>query len=93
MAGRVLRKHPDLPYKQIVQCLKTRWPFPRTAAAALQYVWNDGQWRSLQANPFINQVNARALQALAKCKTQLPAYLQRSPSRGRSGDHFRSLEE
>ena len=33
MAGRVLRKHPDLPYKQIVQCTKTRWPFLRTAAA------------------------------------------------------------
>lgn len=93
MAGRVLRRHPDLPYKQIVQCLKTRWPFPRTATPALQFVWSDGQWRSLQANPFINQVNARALQALAQSKTQLPAYLQRSQSQRRSGDHWRSFEE
>src|SRR5262249_19849988 len=83
MAGRVLRQHPDLPYKQIVQCMKTCWPFPRTATPALQYVWNDGQWRSLQANPFINQVNGRALQALAQSKTQLPAYLLRYQPRRR----------
>jgi superfamily II DNA or RNA helicase len=93
MAGRVLRKHTDLPSKQIVQCMKTRWPFPRTAGPALQYVWNDGQWRSLQVNPFINQVNARALQALAKCKTQLPVYLSRNQLRRRSDDRVRSLEE
>lgn len=93
MAGRVLRQHPDLPYKQIVQCMKTRWPFSRTAVPALQYVWSDGQWRSLQANPFINQVNARALQALAQSKTELPAYLLRSQSRHRSRDHWRSFEQ
>src|SRR5436853_605018 len=37
MAGRVLRKHPDHPFKQIVQCQKSPWPFLRTAGAALQY--------------------------------------------------------
>jgi superfamily II DNA or RNA helicase len=83
MAGRVLRKHPGLAYKQIVQCTRTRWPFLRTAAAALQYTWSDGQWRSLQANPFINQVNARALQALAQSDVQLPAYLKRQQPRRR----------
>src|SRR5262249_34706439 len=50
MAGRVLRKHASLPFKQVVQCGRTPWPFPRTAAPALQYTWVDGQWRSLQAN-------------------------------------------
>src|SRR5947209_6867785 len=40
MAGRALRKHPELPCKQIVQCPRTRWPFPRTAAAALQFAWS-----------------------------------------------------
>jgi superfamily II DNA or RNA helicase len=75
MAGRVLRKHPSLPFKQIVQCVKTRWPFLRTAAAALQYTWVEDQWRSLQANPFINQVNGRALQALAQTNVSLPDFL------------------
>jgi hypothetical protein len=93
MAGRVLRQHPDLPYKQIVQCLATRWPFPRTAAPALQFVWSDGQWRSLQANPFINRVNGRALQALAQSNTQLPAYLSRHQPRRMQRKRWRSSEE
>jgi superfamily II DNA or RNA helicase len=93
MAGRVLRKHPGLPCKQIVQCMKTRWPFLRTAAAALQYTWNDGQWRSLQANPFINQVNGRALQALAQSNVQLPAYLARHQLRRRPRDAGRRFED
>jgi superfamily II DNA or RNA helicase len=76
MAGRVLRQHPALPYKQVVQCPRTRWPFLRTAAAALQYTWADGSWRSLQANPLIGQVNGRMLQALARTTVDLPAYLK-----------------
>jgi hypothetical protein len=75
MAGRVLRKHPALPFKQIVQCQRTRWPFLRTAAAALQYTWIDGGWRSLQANSFIKAVNGRALQALAQINVTLPEHL------------------
>src|SRR5262249_30787312 len=47
MGGRVLRQHPEHPVKQIVQCNQTRWPFPRTAAPLIQYVWADGEWRSL----------------------------------------------
>src|SRR5262249_46502601 len=77
MGGRVLRKHPSLPFKQIVQCTRTRWPFLRTAAAELQYTWMGGEWRSLQANPCINEVNGRALQALAQLEVSLPALLQR----------------
>ena len=79
MGGRVLRKHPRLPFKQIVQCQKTPWPFLRTAAAAVQYTWVNGEWRSLQLNPFIDQVNGRALQALAQISVELPKFLtQRS---------------
>jgi superfamily II DNA or RNA helicase len=80
MAGRVLRKHPDLPIKQIVQCQKTRWPFMRTALPDLQYTWVDGDWRSLQVNPCVNQVNGRMLRALARIEVELPKYL-----RGKAG--------
>jgi superfamily II DNA or RNA helicase len=83
MGGRVLRKHPALPFKQIVQCSQTPWPFLRTAAAALQYTWADGAWRSLQANPFINQVNGRALQALAQTNTTLPNFILQRTAFGR----------
>jgi superfamily II DNA or RNA helicase len=75
MAGRVLRQHPELPHKQIVQCPRTRWPFPRTAAPALQFTWAGGGWRSLQANPLIAQVNGRALRALAQTDVSLPEFL------------------
>jgi superfamily II DNA or RNA helicase len=78
MCGRVLRKYPALPFKQIVQCQKTRWPFPRTATAALQYTWVDGEWRSLQVNPRISALNCAMLHALARIEVQLPACLQRS---------------
>ena len=42
---------------------KRAWPFLRTATPAVQFIWGGGDWRSLQVNPFINQVNGRALQA------------------------------
>jgi superfamily II DNA or RNA helicase len=82
MCGRVLRKHPDLPIKQIVQCQKTRWPFTRTAAAALQYTWAESEWRSLHVNPRLNAINCAMLQALARIDVQLPPLLQRhAPAR------------
>jgi superfamily II DNA or RNA helicase len=75
MAGRVLRPHPDLAFKQIVQCQQTRWPFARTATPAIQYVWSSGEWRSLEVNPLITQVNLRTLQALAQSNVTLPDYI------------------
>jgi superfamily II DNA or RNA helicase len=77
MAGRVLRRHADHPFKQIVQCHQTRWPFARTAAPQIQYVWTNGEWRSLEVNPRITQVNMRTLKALAQTDAQLPEYVLR----------------
>ncbi len=86
MAGRVLRKHPEVPVKQIVQCQRTRWPFIRTAAAQVQYTWSGDAWRSLQVNPLISAVNGRTLQALAKTETRLPDWLVKRTSRPRARD-------
>jgi superfamily II DNA or RNA helicase len=93
MAGRVLRKHPSLPFKQIVQCVKTRWPFQRTAAPAFQYVRGDGGWRSLTANPLIHQVNGRTLQALARIEVSLPKYLTQRTGTHRLRERFRSRRD
>ncbi len=83
MGGRVLRKHPEVPIKQIVQCPKTRWPFVRTAAAALQHRWVEGVWRTLEVSPRIEQASRQVLCALARIPSQLPRYLaerqRRSP--------------
>jgi superfamily II DNA or RNA helicase len=84
MAGRVLRKHPDFPFKQIVQCQKTRWPFVRTATPAVLYTWTGDEWRSLQVNPHFSQINGRMLQTLARTETQLPAWLTKRTPRQRS---------
>jgi superfamily II DNA or RNA helicase len=82
MCGRVLRKHPELPFKQIVQCQRSPWPFVRTAGAALQYAWIDDEWRTLQANPEIHAISAQTLRALAQIQVELPRYvLQRQDRR------------
>jgi superfamily II DNA or RNA helicase len=93
MAGRVLRQHPDLPYKQVVQCQTTRWPFPRTAAPALQYVWAGDGWRSLEVNPLISQVHARTLQALARSEVTLPEFVARRSGWRRIREQWRARDE
>lgn len=72
MGGRVFRKHPEMPWKQIVQCKNTRHPFIKTATADEQYVWTDDQWRSLSVNRAINAVSDRTRQMLARTKVTLP---------------------
>ncbi len=87
MCGRVLRKHPSAPVKQIVQCARTRWPFVRTAGAAAQFTWQDGEWRSLTLNPRINEVAGRAVRALARIRVALPDMIGRAAEARE--DHFR----
>ena len=72
MAGRVFRKHPDLPQKQIVQCKATRHPFIKTAMADQQYVWVGDGWRSLTLNPQIAAVSDPARADDRPAQVQLP---------------------
>jgi superfamily II DNA or RNA helicase len=88
MCGRVFRRHPARPFKQIVQCQQTRWPFVRTAAAAQHYTWIDNSWRSLEPNAKINQVNTRVLQTLARIEVKLPRILENQAGAAPRGDHF-----
>lgn len=93
MCGRAFRKHPDLPFKQIVQCRQTCWPFVRTAAAALQYTWTDNGWQTLTVNPHIERVQARTLQALARIDIQLPRILVIRHSQSRRLQDLRRRNE
>jgi len=72
MGGRVFRNHPELRHKQIVQCKNTRHPFVKTAMADEQYVWVDGQWRSLSLNQEISAISDRARHVIARAQVQLP---------------------
>ncbi len=82
MCGRAFRKHAAVPFKQIVQCQKTRWPIQRTAKAAQQFLWVDGGWRSLTVNDQIDAVTQRTLRALAHIEVKLPRCLQSQAARG-----------
>ncbi len=82
MAGRVLRKHPALPFKQIVQCTKTPYPFPKTALAALQHVLTNGEWRTIQVNPHIDAVTHRTMRALVNIKVDMPGFIKKQLLKG-----------
>lgn len=81
MGGRVFRKHESLPFKQIVQCRRTRHPFVKTALADEQYAWSDEGWHTLKLNRRIADISDRARQAIARSQAKLPpivaAYRQR----------------
>lgn len=79
MAGRGFRKHPDLPFKQIVQCAQTRHPFPRSATPVEQYLWSeaDGSWRSLKLNRQIEAMTRRMQALIAVSHSELPNLLAR----------------
>ena len=85
MCGRVLRKHPAIPFKQVVQCQKTRWPFLKTALAAQQYAWTEESWRSLTVNPQIEAINRRTLKVLAGIRPELPKFLAKQRAIRRRG--------
>ena len=81
MCGRVFRKHPDVPVKNIVQSKLTKWPFTKVALARQQYLWQEDEWRSLTVNPLINTVNSRARLAIANITVDLPAFVKRHRDR------------
>ena len=82
MCGRVLRKHPDLRFKQIVQCDRTRHPFPRTASPAEQYLWHADGWRALTVNRHLEAMCQKMQHLVATLPVTLPEFLRpKTPSR------------
>jgi len=72
MAGRVFRKHPAVPVKQIVQCKQTRHPMVKTATAEQQFVWAADRWRTLNVNRRIDEITEMSRQLIAQSKVELP---------------------
>lgn len=72
MAGRAFRKHADLPFKQVVQCKKTKHPIIRTAIADEQYAWTENGWRSLTINAQIDAIAARSRKIIGSIQIELP---------------------
>lgn len=79
MAGRVFRKFPGIPIKNIVQCTKTKWPFLRTAMPLKQHKWetngSEGAWTSIEGNNNSEVGVENITVALAQIVTELPKFL------------------
>lgn len=84
MGGRVFRKFPSLPFKQIVQSKESRWPFDRTATPEQSFVWLGSDWRSLTVNPALNAMNQNARMAIATTEVELPAFVVNRRERKRA---------
>jgi len=74
MGGRAFRQFPGLDFKQIVQSKQTKWPFIRTAMPAMQYLWVQDEWRSLEVNPRLNDINQAARMVIAQTAVDLPKF-------------------
>lgn len=78
MGGRVFRQHAELPFKQIVQCKETRHPFVKTAVPDEQYVWLEGEWRTLKLNQQLGAISYNSLRLIAATRAELPAFVTRN---------------
>ena len=83
MAGRVFRKYPGIPFKQIVQSKQTKWPMQRTAMPACSYVWQEEEWRSYALSVKVEQASAEAINVLAHTVATMPQYIKDKMEKGR----------
>lgn len=83
MAGRALRKNHGIAAKQVVQCRQTPHPFTKTAMCRQQFLWQDGEWRSLSVNPKLNLCTVNVRRALVHTDVELPKFFKRDDRRGR----------
>lgn len=83
MAGRVLRQHPDIPMKNIVQSKQTKWPMMRTATPKIASVFDEdaAEWRSVKASKKVENVHRRMIKVLASTQVTMPEYIQRKQER------------
>jgi superfamily II DNA or RNA helicase len=78
MGGRVLRKHPDIPVKQMVQCQVTKHPFVKTARARTSYVQVGDEFRTLTRNENIDKVIRHYAKQVLHAQSALPDFVLKS---------------
>jgi superfamily II DNA or RNA helicase len=84
MGGRVLRKHEDHLFKQIVQCQDTRHPFVKTARAKSAWVQVGDEFRSLTKNENIEATARHYARQVVHADSALPAFMLKRKSKRRS---------
>lgn len=98
MAGRVFRKHPDLPIKQIVQSQNTHYPVDKIVSPDMGYVWTENEWRSVKADDSVERVAAETMMYIAHSTSTVPEFItkklaQARPRRRRRGGTPRRIRE
>jgi superfamily II DNA or RNA helicase len=94
MAGRVLRRHPDIPVVNIVQSQDTKWPFVRTAGARRQYIQDKGGiWKSLGSNELVEIMRKRMIRRMAATEVILPELLRTKSDRRQNNQLFQFFGE
>lgn len=83
MGGRVLRKHPNISIKQIVQCQDTRHPFIKTARARMSYIQVEENFRSLSKNENIDAIATQYAQKVVQIDVLIPHFIKRSKRKSR----------
>lgn len=83
MGGRVFRNAAGMPYKQIVQCLHTKYPFPRHASPQEQYVLEGGLWRSLKMNKQLDNIANQSIKHIIKIDVEIPEFIAHRSNRKR----------
>jgi superfamily II DNA or RNA helicase len=78
MGGRTLRKDPNNPGKiaNIVQSEETWFPYTKVAKPSGEFVWQDEEWRSIEANERVANVSDMVRNEILTLPVELPAYLE-----------------
>lgn len=87
MAGRVLRKHPKVTIKNVVQCAKTKYPFIKTALPEKQLIWSGDEWRSLTPNNNAEVAHSNLIKSIATITVTMPQFItsqKKAPPRRRN---------
>jgi superfamily II DNA or RNA helicase len=85
MCGRVFRRHPSLPLKQIVQPRESEMPFTRFVRPEEQWLLTELGWRSLGATKELDGEVEAMRQRLAQIKVALPMVITRTKQRSDRG--------
>jgi len=76
-SGRVLRKDPKNPAKiaNIVQSQQTWYPYTKCAKAQREYLWESGQWRSIEPSELSEKIAQIVQDEILPMPVFLPPYL------------------
>jgi len=81
MAGRAFRLHPQrgtderFKIKNVVQSKMSSWSMQKTATAKYQYIWQEGEWRSLTINPNINKISLMTRKVICDTQVTMPKFI------------------